>query len=478
MVTHTHHLDDANDRQEAHDALAELFLGELRTVAAHDAAMGLSPRPSPHHPPTGAGPLDQPTHPTHAPHLHIHPAHPHTPHPTPIAPPSADAGHARGHPTPRRLEAERVIAGHLPLGAAPWITHHARVAAEDGPVALVRASAGHIRVDLYGEPGDEMEAPAPTPLAALIAVRDCGARLLVVTESEPLEDGQPLTLLMGADEAAVVDGYRRIKDLATSTARISIAVVGAAPAKACAAFDRLRDASLRFLGVRVLIAGAPDSYQQVTGGPLPRTLYHGPCAEPTDRLVAVAKAAPGPERLSGRAVPHTSTTATTLHARARGEDAEVEGSQAEHLAGGFEVAEPILSGVPVPGASQLLLASHVAGLTCMSARCPAAPEVEFAVDRTGRLHALAARHESGGTAESASAVESLAAAAAWAEANLAVLALTLPEGGGLVAAAPVQHLFTRHAPRERRLLDSGIRVHALASVDRSRSPDWVCLELN
>lgn len=123
------------------------------------------------------------------------------------------------------------------------------------------------------------------------------------------------------------------------------------------------------------------------------------------------------------------------------------------------------------------LTLHIPGLMALEARCPLAPEVELAIDEFGAMHALA-RAES--HAQAARALQRLMIASSWAESNRRVLELTLRGGGSrwIGAGAPTMHVFTDQPKLWRGMLESPLKLHLLAVVDRAANPDWVCAELN
>jgi hypothetical protein len=114
------------------------------------------------------------------------------------------------------------------------------------------------------------------------------------------------------------------------------------------------------------------------------------------------------------------------------------------------------------------LVGHVPGLSPLSARCPYAQTVEMGTDDAGSLHLLA-RHSAGAPD---AALSDLLAAGAWARAHAQLLGLRLGTHG------PTLHVFTDEPARVRRLLDTDVRVHLLASVGVHGTTAWVCRALN
>lgn len=118
------------------------------------------------------------------------------------------------------------------------------------------------------------------------------------------------------------------------------------------------------------------------------------------------------------------------------------------------------------------LATHLAELKPLTVRCPYAEAVEFALDARGVLHLLA----DASSADDERTLTSLMVASNWTCAHAPLLAAALP---GLAAAAPpTMHLFTDRPKTSRRLLETDLRVHLLASVRVGAETAWFCTELN
>ncbi len=103
------------------------------------------------------------------------------------------------------------------------------------------------------------------------------------------------------------------------------------------------------------------------------------------------------------------------------------------------------------------LAQHLAGLCALNIKCPFAPAAELACACDGTLHIIGLAGLAG---DAARVVESLLAAASWAEVHVEILRQIHP---GLRAGQgkTVLHLLADRAKDVRPLIDSDIRLHAI-----------------
>lgn len=127
------------------------------------------------------------------------------------------------------------------------------------------------------------------------------------------------------------------------------------------------------------------------------------------------------------------------------------------------------------------LAHHLTGLATLNLTCPYAPDVEFALDASGRLQVLA-RFDRRHLDESSLGV--LLIAAEWALAHGTLLRAAAPSLTGRADATintdhkPVMHVFTAEPKRVRRLLETDVRVHLLSPVNVDGRAGWFCTALN
>jgi hypothetical protein len=413
-----------NGSADAYDALADLFLGESRPGSPAGAPAGSDPRPH-----------------------------------------------------PGKAAVELLLLGHLPVIGSAWAMQYARQASSDagGPVAMLRLRGGEISLELIGGPAREGE-PIPSLQAAIDAVAPLVRRWIVRVDdmAEPvalkLPEVDVVTLLSGADEAAVVSAYQTIKEMPAGRGlEVKLAIMGAAPEKAIASSDRISRTAGAHLGRKITVAAC---ISRIGGG---RTaLYHrGPLiGDEVAMLSGVLRQIRSPRA-----------------AQAGAQSAAAVQRSATLAMPGVVEPKPLPRAGAGPGAQPAVLAEEVAaedfacavgspagrlGLEVLPFRCPMALEVELAVDRSGRLHVV-------GTAdERLTAVVAMQAAAIWAKQNADVLRLASGTCGKplLSEQSPVLHLVTPNARWVRPVLDGEIRLHALGSVGIGGRRGWCVVDLN
>jgi hypothetical protein len=419
------------------------------------------------------------------------------------------SGQGHPHGAKRRI-IEGVIVGHLPVMASPWATQYARhvTLTEGTPTAMLRVREGTIQIDMIdGEP------PARTPNsieeAASAVSASCGHWLVRVDEALErtlASDARldRLTLLTGADEAAVIACYRTLKLLSQHMplehlkARVRVAILGSPHNKAAEAAQRLRSAVGAFLGMPLpvelcagKIGGAPALTvyrEEVPGSPDEviekglRAMVMASSNPSSSTLISPAPSCPAPSmsmaRIQQSPAPMTPSTDRSnpieAEAIARGVVAQL---AADGLSHESRVSHELGRAQPAHLLA-LALAKTQPGLVPLRATCPVVTRaVELAADDHGRLHLLA---EARASWEIDAALSSLLAVQAWASLHLPLLSLTPAADGRMrpltPGLAPVMHLMVPTGMDVRRLLDGHVRVHMLVPVEGLA--DAVCVGLN
>ena len=346
---------------------------------------------------------------------------------------------------------EAVITGHLPVRSGLWVSQYsARTSEERGePVALVRMVAGSATVDLYGVPRPEAEdasIEARTLEDALHHARRYAGVCIVHTDETQsprlLDDARigTITILTGANDAAVVDAYRAIKGIAQraegrgTPPTIRLAIMGAERNRADEAGAKIREAVSVFLSAELDIA-PPISAMGATGA-------WSLCRATTELDVPAILDA----WFSTEEAEETETTARTV-------------AELEHETHGTPCSEVIATS----------LAGHIAGLRPLHLPWPGPAGVEFALDEANRLHALAS--------EAIGGLAGLTSAHGWAQRHAELIRMALSANGEIPnAGSPILHLFTGAAREIRPLLDTEVKIHLLARVDPGT--DYFTTELN
>lgn len=312
-----------------------------------------------------------------------------------------------------------LLAGNLPVMAGLWITQFAdEVSRSAGPTALVRFDRDEVTVELLRADGRQVPPPAPGALPRWLPRAAGSMRRWIVcmpADADPADAvaaGVPLTLITGADEAAVTGAYLRLKQLADAAIhagapleRVSVSVVGATPPQASAAASRLADAARSFLGIEVDLVSALQRVERVESSA--RASYPvDDCPAPADFLSELLRARSesatrfddaGPEPTSFRFdapiepkpaapeapmhaphhAPHPAPrTAAPLPAHAHSPAAPAQRQAAP---------APAFAALPVADLPAKLV-PLLRGLRPLGISCPVAPEVELALDADRRMH--------------------------------------------------------------------------------------------
>lgn len=305
------------------------------------------------------------------------------------------------------------------------------------------------------------------------------------------------------------------------TPEIRILFVGSDEHTAKAAFARLSDAASSFLRMPLAML-TPVHRLSPAGNVLADTLYDGPLTlELTEALTILATVNPAPahtpeptprrtdispisprtrrlltdEELAGliEFIPSTSSSSSSL----RDDTTPILDAAAEAIRAEFDLdfdvedtadldqpsaspsSQPVavradepaqaLSPTTSPVASPAAhapaqspnLASLIAGLSPLQARCPFTPTVQLALDSQGQLHLLSRE-------PLPQAVSDLEVASAWATAHRELLALTpgcqALTTSSTAATPPLRHWFTQDAKAAKHMLDANLRVHLLLTI--------------
>ncbi len=374
--------------------------------------------------------------------------------------------------------------GHLPVFASAWATQYAKHTAQvtGQTVALLRFTSGRASLDVYGAGASGVR--GSDLKGAIDAAAAASPRWMVglpdACEPEFAEGGiDVLTLLSGADEAAVVSCYRTLKSLSgverspeAGPMSWRVAIMGSDPIKATDAARRVERAASAFLESELEIAPCVARIGSLRSA----LLFDGvtdvswrDAIEMVRRAMAAPRAPlPPTEPPTGRGgsrsptVPGPGVAAVSPRVEIR-PIATDPGSVMPRQATREQPDSARADGrTPTPVSDP---AGWPASLHRSAVRCPHAQAVEFGIDAEGTVHLLV---RDGAEAS----IRSLVTAAAWATSHASLLSMADPRISR--CDAPVLHVVTTAPASERRLLDTPVRVHALARVGDS----WAMLDLN
>ncbi|MFA7235480.1 MAG: hypothetical protein WC058_01335 [Phycisphaeraceae bacterium] len=376
---------------------------------------------------------------------------------------------------------ELLLTGHLPGPATLWFNQYAQQLVQKCPVvAALHLTDDDITLDLFGE-SDPRRGPfiPPADVPSLPEAINTLAPhaphwLLHITHlDDPLaraaaHQTRRWTLLTGCDEAAVVAAYRLLKQLLEGrpddSPRPTVALVflGCDEADAQQAAQRLARTAREHLNLAATFAGCRQHMLPVRR----RRLGHYPLDTDLPQLLATLTDLP-------TGVP-ASTGMESPSATPGSGGSETSG-------GGGTKPRPVVAVPPsTPHPSSVpALVSFLPALHPLQARPPRHPQIELALDDTGRLHLLAPDNPAADDAWTR-----LFAARAWAVEHLPLLALTAPDRKCDTAADPVLHLFTERAKHFGPLAHTGrpdsppFQLHLLLPVTVGDHTTYTCVELN
>lgn len=305
-----------------------------------------------------------------------------------------------------------VLVGNLPVMAGLWTTQLAdEVARHAGPTALVRFERDEVTVELLRAEGRTLPPPAPDALGKWLPRGAVAIRRWVVcvaADTPPAEvlagDGE-LLLMTGADEAAVVHAYQRLKLLTEEAAhagdplqRVSLVVAGADDERVEAVAAKLGEAARSFLGIELPVAARLPALGRVESS---ATVSYPADECPTFRefMAALQRArTDSAERLTAGPAAHASQAPSAAGATAP--------RAASMLAAAVPAPSAPAPSAPAPSApapsapapsAPAPSAPATAGdgyrllpllptLRPLGISCPAVPEIEMALDAEGKLH--------------------------------------------------------------------------------------------
>ncbi|MBX3379746.1 MAG: hypothetical protein KF805_06600 [Phycisphaeraceae bacterium] len=411
--------------------------------------------------------------------------------------------------TTGETEVELLLVGHLPVLGSAWVLQYAKhVAQRSGaPVGLVRLSGGEATIDLTLPPSEVPPQNGPMPSIAdavryvaqrtgrwIVRLDESADRATPADAASSIRTADRVTVLTGADEAAVVGCYRVIKTLepGEATPRLHVAVMGSNEARADEAAGKLSRAAEKFLNSHVTSEACGA---KITPGSSVN-VYRGRPNAGHSELIALLRGGPAPAEAAVCA--NDAWEPESLDHDA-GDVQEVEpcdvlaGVQTPPMAPAFvapvfanasitqpATTTPRIEPPPAPvrvakaaiGREPRGLARHLDSLETLASKCPYAPDVELALDPDGRLHLIArAAGDPGAT------LGALTTARSWAESHAPLMTMAHPR---LKVASAVCHLMTDVPKSVRRLGDSDLRLHLLTAPPGASDSDagWVCVELN
>jgi hypothetical protein len=358
---------------------------------------------------------------------------------------------------------ELLLPAHLPVQGGLWLVPYAGREAAHGTAILVRMHEDTIDVAVLGQEDITLHG-----CESIEDVLERTQNLHVHWVVQPPSDANPtsllhcdadrVTLLSGADQAAVVGAYRLLKGLISTTnesaelPKIQLVVVGAEERLAADAASRIVQTAHHQLDVHIDVGQALPAMGSATKVVSQVTFQRS--SNVVDLLGRIRNGA---------------TAQEDCQVTPRFTEPEVE------VPVPTEDVVEIQEAIPEKKVEQIAMekecasfASHVEGLLSIAPRCPEHDHVELAVDTNGCLHVLADARD----------LRDSSIVAAWAVRHQEILGMAC---GGLqidMQATPMQHLFTNDAVSVADLYGSGVRMHLLVDVEIDGHVGVFCTPLN
>jgi len=423
---------------------------------------------------------------------------------------------------------EVILVGHLPVRAGLWLTQYADdVAREEGATALIRLDTEQVILEILR--GSESAATASAAATLEEAIASAGPQILRWIVRPALDERMTslleagpdvITILSGADEAAIVSAYRTVKELFDAATRldaplpaIELAILGADPVAAQQAAESISDTADLHLGIkvplrrRVRAMGSLGStlhfrFPSEHAMPLPALLkslsaqpVEAPTVAPADETNYAARAADVIGAAQEEEVP-VKTQSPQLHrmrslvtpighggfgvpsfATAPSDMDEPQGTKppaATTIGSGdpmrlrpkLEVQVEPKQVAPHPPARQAppatALATWIKGLALLPVRCPDAPDVEIAVDTTGALHVIAWEDR----------LRALSQVTVWLRKHRDLVSMACPDHMISGVEGIASHLVTSEPKQVADLYGSDLHLHLLAPVEIEGKAGW------
>lgn len=366
-------------------------------------------------------------------------------------------------PTPKLMPCiEAVLLGHLPVRASLWVRQYACSTARrrDEIVALIRAAAGSTSVDLISGSKTIESAVCGSLQEALTQVNTVADRVILrvdeTTEPELLDrvEIDEITILTGADEAAIVASYRLIKTLTgvwdteemIDTPHLRLAVMGATGQQVADASTKLSRAVDAFLDRPIEIIDAAGRIDATGTTNIFRDTVAHQAMGILDQLLEIGNGTPAlVERLLPKMVIDEPSAMPTTE---------------RHVETKLKTEVETESVAPTKTANDEL-GSLIKGLTRLETRCPFALDVELCIDPHGSMHLVAGDQHDGPMAR-------LETVRAWVRDHLPLILraepnLAFPDADDRSSEIEL-HLITCDPQSLRGLIDSPVRMYALAEV--------------
>ncbi len=378
-----------------------------------------------------------------------------------------------------RASIELLLPAHLPVQGGLWLVPYAGREAQGGTSVLVRMHEDSIDVAIIGKERN-CDITTCTSIEEVIEHLDGHITNWIIqppSDADPTSllhcDADYVTLLSGADQAAVVGAYRLLKGLISATSEgvnlpsIRLVIVGAEERASSDAASRIVQTAHHQLGVNLEV-GHPLPAMGSTSNVVSQVTF--PRSSNVVDFVG---------RLRTETQENSSATDLPLTPRFSSKETLQRVAPTSKVPETQEVAasiEPPMqedSKVPVHTAQETsssseTFVSRIDGLLAITPRCPEHEQIELAVDSEGCLHILAFVDD----------FREASIVTAWAIRNSSLVAMACNGIEIDLSSVPIQHFFTNNAPSVADLQGSGVRLHLLTEVEVEGKTGVFCTPLN
>lgn len=340
---------------------------------------------------------------------------------------------------------ELLLPAHLPVQGGLWLVPYAGREAAHGLSILVRMHEETVDVAAIGM--GSVDITECNSIEEVIQRVDIPVENWIVqppSDADPTSllhcDADCVTLLSGADQAAVVGAYRLLKGLIAATGEnqplppLRLIIVGAEERSSSDAASRIVQTAYHQLGVQIEV-----------GQPLPAMNSSNTVVSQVS-FVRSSNVVDFMSRIRNSIGQETTPIEDELPVSPRFTPVQ-EQVPVQHE----QQVEKVVEAKP----SIVTLSSYIDGLLAIAPRCPEHEHVELAVDGEGCVHLLA----------NAEDFRDVTIVQGWLTRHRSILSLAC---GGLelnYSELPVQHLFTDDAVSVADLHGCGVRLHLLTDVE-------------
>ncbi len=366
-------------------------------------------------------------------------------------------------PSVVRASVDLLLLGHLPVQGGLWLIPYAGRETEGGVGALIRMHEDTVDLAIVGNSNVDISTCSSLEEAFEIVgpeVKNWMIQPPSDADSTALLhcDADRITLLSGADQAAVVGAYRLLKGLVVASGTteakpaMNLVIVGTEERAAHDAANRIVQTAHHQLGVQLSVSQplpAMGSNSRVASqGSFQRT------SGVVDILTRIRAASQRESEPQGSQEVQEAEYTIPISTRPV-----------------VEIKEPI---VETPSmdmhdkSEKQPYTSYVDGLIAIKPRCPEHEEVELAIDTNGNIHVLADAED----------FRDAAIVSGWVVRHRELIAMACGAMEIDTSDAPKQHVFTDDALSVADLHGTNLALHLLTEVEVEGHTGWFCTPLN